>query len=204
MTSARWVRYWDRRAASYDDRMASAERRMFADSRPWIGARVHGATLELAVGTGLNLPHYPADIELTAAEHSPAMLAMARDRAERLGRSVRFVSADAADLPFGDASFDCVVCTFSLCCLADEHAALAEWARVLRRGGSLLLADHVAASSWWLRAAQHLVDVASVPLQGEHYTRRPIRHLPGLGLRIEESVRTHRGMIERVHARKPA
>lgn len=54
-------RYWDRHADSYDRQMAFAERRLFRDTRAWVGGRATGDVLEVAVGTGLNLPHYPAE-----------------------------------------------------------------------------------------------------------------------------------------------
>jgi ubiquinone/menaquinone biosynthesis C-methylase UbiE len=110
---------------------------------------------------------------------------------------------DAAALPFPAESFDTVVSTFALCCIPNERAALVEALRVLRPGGRLLLADHVGASFWPLRALQHAVDLVSVPLQGEHYTRRPATTLRGLGVTVEESERLRMGAIERVHVRKP-
>lgn len=195
------VDYWDQRAPSYDTKMAGVERRFLADSRRWVCARASGSTLELAVGTGANLRHYPSYVELTAVDWSPAMLDAARRQARQLGRTVAFQRADAGALPFPTGTFDTVVATFSLCCVPDEKAALVEALRVLRPGGSLLLADHVASSSWWLRAVQRAAELASVPLQGEHYTRRPVTTLAGLGVSIEESERLTLGAIERVHAR---
>ena len=201
--SPRLARYWDRRARDYDERMAGNERRLLATSRPWVCARATGRVLEVAAGTGLNLPHYSAAVELTVAEWSPAMLAATGERAHRLGRRVRLVRASAGALPFSDGEFDAVVCTFSLCCVPDERAALEEAVRVLRPGGDLLLADHVVATSWWLRAGQALVDVVSIPTQGEHYRRRPLEVVRELGLTVVDTEREHRGMIERVHARTP-
>src|SRR5690606_28146924 len=135
----RLMRYWDRQAGAYDRRMAFAERRFFADTRRWLCGQAAGDTLEVAIGTGLNLPHYPGDVRLTGVEWSEGMLAEARRRAARLGRPVDLRWGDARALDFEDGRFDTVVCTFALCGIPDEAAALGEMARVLRPGGLLLL-----------------------------------------------------------------
>ncbi|MFG3438842.1 class I SAM-dependent methyltransferase [Nonomuraea sp. NPDC047897] len=197
------VGYWDRQAATYDSRSAGVERRFLADSRRWVCGRARGATLEIAVGTGANLPYYPGEVGLTGIDWSPAMVRAARRQADRVHRAVTLDQADATALPFPAATFDTVVSTFALCCVPDERAALAEALRVLRPGGRLLLADHVAASFWPLRALQHAVELVSVPLQGEHYTRRPLTILRGLGAVVEQAERLTMGAIERVQARKP-
>ncbi|WP_066941404.1 class I SAM-dependent methyltransferase [Microtetraspora fusca] len=202
-SSGELVGYWDRQAATYDRRSAGVERRFLADSRRWVCGRARGATLELAIGTGANLRHYPEDVDLTGIDWSAAMVDAARRQADRVHRAVRLHQADATALPFPAATFDTVVSTFALCCVPDERATLIEALRVLRPGGRLLLADHVAASFWPLRALQHAVDLISVPLQGEHYTRRPVTTLRGLGVTIEETERLTMGAIERVDARKP-
>ncbi|WP_203995328.1 class I SAM-dependent methyltransferase [Micromonospora lutea] len=198
----RLVRYWDGQAASYDRKVASVERRLLADSRRWVCQRATGSTLEVAVGTGLNLPYYPDDVDLVGVDWSPRMVRVTRQRAVGLGREMTLLPADAAALPFVDGRFDTVVSTFALCCVPDERAALAEFVRVLRPGGSLLLADHVVASNVLLRAVQHLVDLVSVPTQGEHYTRRPLDVVRQLDLTVVASERLTHGAIERVHARR--
>jgi len=196
------VGYWDRQAPTYDTRSAGLERRFFADSRGWVCGRARGATLEIAIGTGANLSHYPPEVVLTGIDWSLAMLHVARRQADRVHRAVKLQQADAAALPFPAESFDTVVSTFALCCIPNERAALVEALRVLRPGGRLLLADHVGSSLWPLRALQHAVELVTVPLQGEHYTRRPAATLRGLGVTAKESERTTMGTIERVHVRK--
>src|SRR5579859_1052695 len=140
----RWRRYWDKHSASYDKQMGFFDRVLFGDSRAWVCAQAAGDTLEVAIGTGLNLPLYPPGIRLTGIDLSAAMLAIARRRAQQLGRAVDLREADAHALPFPGAAFDTVVCTFSLCAIPDEHQAVSEMTRVLRPGGLLLLADHIA------------------------------------------------------------
>lgn len=200
---ARWRRYWDRHARTYDRRMRCMDRWLFRDTRGWICGQATGTVLEVAIGTGLNLPHYPADTDLTGIEFSPAMLDHARHRAAQLGRAVELRLGDAQALDFPDATFDTVVCTFSLCAIPDHRTALAEMIRVLRPGGRLLLADHVASSSRLARAAQRLLELVTVPLAGEHFLRRPIEHVRTAGLAIEHHDRFALGIVERLTARKP-
>jgi ubiquinone/menaquinone biosynthesis C-methylase UbiE len=200
----RWRRYWDRQSVSYDKQMRFFDRTVFKDSRQWVCTRASGDTLEVAVGTGLNLPLYPLAVRLTGIDLSPAMLGIARDRAGKLGRAADLRVADAHALPFPDASFDTVVCTFSLCAIPDGRLAIAEMKRVLKPGGVLLLADHVAGSTWPVRAIQRLLEVLTVPLGGEHFLRRPSSLVQAEGFQIEDADRFKLGIVERLAARNPA
>ncbi|WP_328616781.1 class I SAM-dependent methyltransferase [Amycolatopsis sp. NBC_00355] len=202
MTKAeRWRRYWDRKSATYDAEMSVWDRRLFGDSREWACGQAVGEVLEVAVGTGLNLPAYPADVTLTGLDLSAGMLDLARDRARKLGREVTLRQGSAHELPFGDASFDTVVCTFGLCAIPDHAAAVGEMARVLRPAGRLILVDHVASSVWPVRGMQWLVELASVPLAGEHFRRRPLKDVEALGLVVERRERFKLGLVERLVAR---
>lgn len=197
-------RYWDKHARTYDKEMGFFDRHLFGDTRTWICSQAAGDVLEVAIGTGLNLPHYPAGVRLTAIEWSPAMLERARQRAADLGLQADLREGDAQALDFADDSFDTVVCTFSLCSIADHRRAVAEMVRVLRPGGVLLLADHVAASAWPARVVQHLLELITVPLGEEHFLRRPIDQVREHGLAIERRDRFKLGIVERLSARKPA
>jgi ubiquinone/menaquinone biosynthesis C-methylase UbiE len=127
-------RYWDKRAGSYDKLMGFFDRRFFGDTRAWVCSQASGDVLEVAVGTGLNLGHYPAGVRLTGVEWSPKMLDLARRRATDLDLAVDLRPGDARALPFADGSFDAVVCTFSLCLIPDYERAVREMVRVLRPG----------------------------------------------------------------------
>jgi ubiquinone/menaquinone biosynthesis C-methylase UbiE len=195
-------RYWNKHARSYDKQMEFWDRKLFADTRGWICRQARGRVLEVAIGTGLNLDHYPAEIRLTGVDLSPQMLAQARRRADLLSRSVQLHEGDAQQLDFPDASFDTVVCTFSLCAIPDDRQAVAQMVRVLRPGGSLLLADHVVSTAWPVRAVQRLLEIVTIPLGGEHFRRRPIRHVQDAGLAIQRHDRFKMGIVERFAAGK--
>jgi len=74
------------------------ERVRFAGGREWACSRVRGDVLELAVGTGRNLPYYPSDARLTGIELSPQMLEIGKKRDDELGRDVDLRAGDAQAL----------------------------------------------------------------------------------------------------------
>jgi ubiquinone/menaquinone biosynthesis C-methylase UbiE len=131
---------YEKDAPKYDRSMGFYERFLLGDARQWACARAEGDVLELAVGTGLNLPLYRSDVRLTGIEFSPAMLALAKRRAAELDREIDLRLGDAEALEFEDASFDTVICTYALCTIPDDRKAVSEASRVLRPGGKLVLA----------------------------------------------------------------
>ncbi|MER6591382.1 methyltransferase domain-containing protein [Micromonospora purpureochromogenes] len=200
--TARQKRVWDKTAASYDKQIAFFEKLQFSGGREWLGERARGRILEVAIGTGRNLPHYPADTAITGIELSPAMLAIARQRAADLGREVDLREGDAEHLPFPDGSFDTVVCALSLCTIPDPATAINEMARVLVPGGRLLLLDHIGSTWPPVYAAQWLLERITTRLAGEHFTRRQLPHVRAAGLEIVETERLKAGTVERIHAVK--
>ncbi|MDO3703131.1 methyltransferase domain-containing protein [Micromonospora sp. C28SCA-DRY-2] len=202
--TARQRRVWDKSAPSYDRQIALLEKVWFAGGREWLGRRARGRVLEVAIGTGRNLPHYRPEVTLTGLELSPAMLAVARSRAADLGREVDLREGDAERLPFADSSFDTVVCALSLCSIPEPAAAIAEMHRVLVPGGTLLLVDHIGSSWPPVRAGQWLLERITIRAAGEHFTRRQLPLVKAAGFQIVETERRKAGSIERIHARKPA
>lgn len=195
---------YEKEAPHYDLSMGFFEKLLFRDARSWVCSQARGRTLEIAVGTGLNLPHYPAGVDLTGIELSPAMLERARARSAELGRPVDLRLGDATALEFPDQSFDSVVCTFSLCTIPDDAAAVAEVRRVLRPGGELLLAEHVRSTRPRIRAGQKLIDPIAVRFSADHLVREPLRHLQAQGFELERLERYGLGIVERAVARRAA
>lgn len=193
----------DRNASRYDRQISFFERNLFAGGRQWVCGQARGRVLELAVGTARNLPHYPADVTLTAVELSPQMLAIGSRRATELAREVDLRLGDAQALEFPDGSFDTVVCTLGLCTIPNPRRAVAEAWRVLRPGGQILLLEHVRSPLLPVRALQRLLEPLSVRFAADHLTREPLDYLRAEGFQIERFERSKWGIVERISASKP-
>lgn len=189
-------------ADRYDRLIGIPEKLLFKGGRRWVCSRARGEVLELAIGTGRNLPYYPQGIRLTGVELSPAMVEVARRRAGELGIEADLREGDAQNLPFADDSFDTVVFTLSLCTIPDDRRALAEAGRVLRPGGRVLLLEHVRSPVPVVRATQRLLDPLTVRFQADHLLREPLDHLQGEGFDVEILERSKWGVVERAAARK--
>ncbi len=198
-------RAWNKQAEGYDKQITWFERRVLGeDNRAWACTRAHGDVLEVAIGTGLNLPFYGTGAKVSGIDLSPAMLDIARNRAAELGRDVELREGDAHELPFGDGSFDSVVCTYSLCNIPDVGRAVGEMERVLKPGGSLILVDHIRSESRLVLAIQKLIEFVSNRIDGDFMTRRPLEQVTENGFEIRECDRFRLGgMVERVSALKP-
>ena len=224
-------RAYDGYAATYDDLDGgafAADTLGLDATRRDLLARASGDVLELGVGTGLNLPGYDTAklASLTAVDISGGMLALARQRAETLnlrvvpddastspspspspsspspGPPARFMLADAESLPFPDASFDCVVDTFSLCVIEHPEAALREVRRVLRPGGRALLVEHTRSSAAPLLGAYQ--DLVAAPVKamskGCAWNQDVLGMAEAAGLRVVRAEPSLAGLLTTVEA----
>src|SRR5690242_15005468 len=105
-------------------------------------AGASGNILEIGFGTGLNLECYREDVKkITVIEPNPGMQRRAQKRLASSGVEVERHVGYGEALPFEDASFDCVISTFTLCSVHDPVRTLEEAARVLRPGGRFLFLE---------------------------------------------------------------
>jgi len=116
------------------------------DLRPETVERLSGEVLEVGFGTGLNLEHCPGAVtKLTGLDPlvTDAIGEKLRARIDAAPFPVERAQLRAdGELPFENASFDCVMTTWTLCSIEDPEAALAEMRRVLRPGGHYVFVEH--------------------------------------------------------------
>jgi ubiquinone/menaquinone biosynthesis C-methylase UbiE len=134
---------FDRIAAPYDRGMAPLEKLWLREMRTRLLPLAQGQVLEVGIGTGANLPFYPASTCLAVMDESADMLTVTARRAASLGRCAYLSQMNAEHLAFANNQFDTAVASLVLCSVVDPNRTLAELWRVLRKpGGRLLLLEH--------------------------------------------------------------
>jgi phosphatidylethanolamine/phosphatidyl-N-methylethanolamine N-methyltransferase len=108
-----------------------------------MGIRPGDRVLEVGVGTGINTSLYPANCQVTGIDLSSSMLEKARERVAREAlRNVRLIEMDAANLTFGDDSFDIVYAPYLVSVVPDPVKVVREMRRVCKPGGKIIVLNH--------------------------------------------------------------
>ena len=139
--------HWDRRADTFDDEVGHSlvnddQRKAWLALLSRFARQAPQSVLDVGCGTGfLALGFAELGHTVTGIDLSPQMIDRARHKAEQAHRQVDFRVCDAAALDSGDETFDLVVARHVIWNLPDPEQAVAEWLRVLRRGGRLVLIE---------------------------------------------------------------
>ena len=150
-------------APFYDFAMAGVLASARRDSVASIDLRPGQRLLLVGIGTGLDLPWLPRNLDIVGGDLVPEMLRRAELRRRNQGLDrLSLLNLDAQALPFPDASFDAVLLHLILAVAPDGRAVLAEACRVLRPGGRIAVLDKFLAPGstripLWRRGAQLLM-----------------------------------------------
>ncbi len=179
---------FDQIAAPYDRGMALLESLWLRQMRRQLLPYARGRVLEIGVGTGANLPHYPVAAHITAIDESPDMLQVAARRSAALEGQASLGQVNAERLAFASGTFDAVVGSLVFCSVVEPLRALVEIHRVLHTpGGRLLLLEHMRPR---VRPLAWLIDLADVPwyaFNGRcHLNRETHRTIVTAGFEIEQ------------------
>lgn len=156
---ARWAPVYDHTFGA----VTRVGRRRAADALNGLGGRI----LEVGVGTGLSLPSYRSDVAVTGIDASAEMLEKARAKVAelRLTHVRELLLMDAREMAFADGSFDHASALHIMSVVPEPERVMAEMARVVRPGGTIVLVNHFArdddrgaALSWLERAAAPFAD----------------------------------------------
>ena len=163
--------------------------RILARTRAAVVRQATGRVLEIGIGSGRNLGYYLPErvTSLTGVDPAAAMTGRARRRAAAIPIPVDIVALELGEIQAETASFDSIVCTFTLCTIPDVEGAFREMRRVLRPGGRFLFGEHGRAPDAAVARWQDRLTPLWRPLAGGCHLNRDIPALIRAGgLRIEE------------------
>ena len=135
-----------------------------------------GEVFELGCGGGINQQFYDSSkvTRFSGMDPSAKGLDFARQAAAKKGWEADLRQGFGEAIPFADHSFDCVVCTYTLCSVENPDQVLHEMRRVLRPGGRLLFAEHGQAPDVGVRKWQGRIEPMWKRLAGGCHLTRPI------------------------------
>jgi phosphatidylethanolamine/phosphatidyl-N-methylethanolamine N-methyltransferase len=143
--------------------------RVFQDSREAVVRNLKVApgekVLEVGVGTGLCLPLYPPNCDITAIDLSEAMVGKAAERVKEHGlTNVKLMTMDAGAMDFADSTFDLVVAAYVVTAVPDYRKLMQEMIRVSKPGGRLVLLNHFTQDSPIIAAVEKAISPICVKI----------------------------------------
>lgn len=175
-------------ADSYDRVMRRQESAFLAGVRRELAADLRGYVVEVGAGTGANVGHYREADRVDLVEPMPAMREHLRGRlaqAPSVGPVFRVVEGRAEALPVADGVADAVVATLVLCSVADVDIALAEIARILRPGGTLVFVEHGRGGGLRARVQSALTPLMVRYAENCHLDRAPVASIERAGFAVD-------------------
>lgn len=140
--------------------------------------QAQGRVLEIGIGSGLNLPHYPKAVgRVLGLEPSARLATMARQAASGVVFPVKILEGSAEAIPLDDGTIDTVVSTWTLCSIPDVGRALSELRRVLKPGGQFLFVEHGLSPDESVRTWQRRLTPLWKRCAGGCHLNRPIEGL---------------------------
>lgn len=198
---------YDRIAPLYDLLDLPFEWFRYRAIRPQVFSEVTSARklLDCGVGTGRNIPYYPAGTDVTGIDLCLGMLVRARQRALCVGRDIQLMEANVLDIPFEDGTFDAATATFLFCVLPDDlqRSALREIARVVRPGGQIVLLEYVLSRNWMRRRMMRLWAPWVRFAYGASFDRRTHEHVLATGLTITARRFVYSDVLELIVVKVP-
>lgn len=157
----------------------------FGKWREEILTGLSGRVLDVGIGTGKNIPHYPDNCEVVGVDISDKMLSHAKKKANER-TNISLFQMDAENLGFKDDSFDHVVTTFVLCSIPEPVAALEEMKRVCKPDGMVINLEHMKSDNRLIATIEDLFNPITKATTGVNINRETVENVKKAGLNVND------------------
>ncbi|RJP22627.1 MAG: class I SAM-dependent methyltransferase [Candidatus Abyssobacteria bacterium SURF_5] len=159
----------------------------FSEKKHELIRAASGRVLEVGIGTGLSLEHYPEGVDLVGIDISPKMLARAKKREHLFrGKRLSLQEADVQTLEFPDDTFDMVITSCVFCSVTDPVKGFSEINRVLKPGGVGVHLEHVRSCRPAVGKLMDILNPLVVRMTGANINRNTSANIRKSGLVVLE------------------
>ena len=194
---------WDKLAPRFDSMASKGAERRWKPFKQALFAHMQGRILFLALGTGMDIPCFPAGQDITAIDISPKMLEQAAPRIAAYDGRIDAQVMDVHELPFAPGSFDQVYTSCTFCSVPNPVEGLKALYRVLKPGGELFMFEHTGSR---LLPFRPMLDLMTLMTQriGPSMNRPTVDNVRAAGFRVTEVNNLFLDVVKTIRAVKDA
>lgn len=194
---------WDDAAANFDLMAGYGPEKRWEPFKRELFSAMEGRILFLAIGTGLDIPFFPAGQTITGIDISPKMLEVAATRAADYEGELELRRADVHELDYPDGHFDQIFTSCTFCSVPRPIDGLRSLRRVLKPGGELKMFEHTGSRWFPFSMMMNLMTPLSSRF-GPDMNRKTDDNVRAAGFEIEKIEPVFLDVVKRIHARAPA
>jgi ubiquinone/menaquinone biosynthesis C-methylase UbiE len=194
---------WDKAAKNFDLMAGKGGEKRWAPFKSELYSNMNGKILFLALGTGLDIQHFPAGQNITAIDISPRMLDQAQSRIEAYDGTIDAQVMDVHELAFDDESFDQIYTSCTFCSVPQPINGLRSLHRVLKNDGELLMFEHTGSQVYPFKFMMDLMTLWSSKV-GPDMNRPTTKNVEAAGFEITAVNNVFMDIVKTIRARKAA
>lgn len=192
---------WDKASANFDVMAGyGPEKRWEPFKRALFSKMGEGRILFLAIGTGLDVPFFPPQRNITGIDISDGMIEKARARVADYDGEIELRQMDVHEMPFEDGSFDQVFTSCTFCSVPRPIEGLKALRRVLKPGGELHMFEHTGSRYFPFRLMMNLMTPLTRRV-GPEMNRTTVENVKAAGFELEEVQHVFLDVVKTISAR---
>lgn len=194
---------WDKLAPRFDTMAAKGAEERWAPFKQGLFEAMEGNILFLALGTGLDIPFFPAGQNITAIDISPKMLEEAKERVAAYDGNIEAKVMDVHEMPFEPGTFDQIYTSCTFCSVPNPVEGLKALHRVLKPGGGLFMFEHTGSRFYPFKPMMDLMTQLT-RLIGPDMNRTTVANVRAAGFRVTEVNNVFLDVVKTIKAVKVA